>query len=316
MNENLVDRSGRVVGQIRQDGNDYFIDIDLTILDSDINMDKPIFEGVDIILREDAEKQKMNMVYVLDKDKTQRCFACDDVALREDVFIVGSVWFLRGKSWGFDEDLLISRREGPAIVHKDGSVKWLLDGFLHKDDGPAIENADGSRFYFKNGKQQMATNLTSETSSCSIKVKIKMDSISETENINYIVFQSEDEYKRSCYRDSKDSKFKIKLGKWIDAPIHCVDGPAVEFSDGRVCFVIDGVSVDRSIIENNMREKALEEIEEQTVSTEDNSPGIMFSVACLAIAGLAGLVKNKKNKKARQLEVAQQPQVSVVEDMI
>lgn len=31
------------------------------------------------------------------------------------------------------------RKNGPALIYKDGTKMWYKNGYLHREDGPAIE---------------------------------------------------------------------------------------------------------------------------------------------------------------------------------
>ena len=44
------------------------------------------------------------------------------------------------------------REDGPAIIRKNGSYAWYLNGVLHREDGPAVEHVNGSRAWYLNGK--------------------------------------------------------------------------------------------------------------------------------------------------------------------
>jgi len=37
-------------------------------------------------------------------------------------------------------------------VDTEGTVRWYLNGKIHREDGPAIEYAGGSRYWYLNGK--------------------------------------------------------------------------------------------------------------------------------------------------------------------
>lgn len=45
------------------------------------------------------------------------------------------------------------------IVNKDGSVQYVLDDVLHRDDGPAIKRADGSTEWWVNGERKLGTEV-------------------------------------------------------------------------------------------------------------------------------------------------------------
>ena len=43
------------------------------------------------------------------------------------------------------------REDGPAVIWKDGSQFWYLNGDYHRKNGPAIIWKDGSKHWYKNG---------------------------------------------------------------------------------------------------------------------------------------------------------------------
>ena len=46
----------------------------------------------------------------------------------------------------------LHREDGPAVIQRDGSKEWYLNGELHREDGPAIEYSDGAKCWYRNGK--------------------------------------------------------------------------------------------------------------------------------------------------------------------
>lgn len=42
-----------------------------------------------------------------------------------------------------DEDGLLHREDGPAIIMQNGTKYWYCRGYLHREDGPAIINVFG-----------------------------------------------------------------------------------------------------------------------------------------------------------------------------
>jgi|ERR1700691_1204999 len=45
----------------------------------------------------------------------------------------------------------LHREDGPAFIYPNGDIYYYLKGFLHRRDGPAIIRADGTLEYFLNG---------------------------------------------------------------------------------------------------------------------------------------------------------------------
>ena len=54
------------------------------------------------------------------------------------------------KIW-FNQDSLLHRIDGPAIIYTDGTKQWYSHGKLHRIDGPAITYADGDGEWWVNG---------------------------------------------------------------------------------------------------------------------------------------------------------------------
>lgn len=50
------------------------------------------------------------------------------------------------------KDGRLHRENEPAIIWENGSEFWRNDGEPHREDGPAIIHADGSELWYKNGK--------------------------------------------------------------------------------------------------------------------------------------------------------------------
>jgi hypothetical protein len=47
---------------------------------------------------------------------------------------------------------IVHKENGPAVISREGSVHWYLNGNLHREDGPAIVQFDGTRRWYINGK--------------------------------------------------------------------------------------------------------------------------------------------------------------------
>jgi hypothetical protein len=47
---------------------------------------------------------------------------------------------------------IFHRKDGPAILWRDGTQKWYIDGKLHREDGPASINPDVLQRWYQKGK--------------------------------------------------------------------------------------------------------------------------------------------------------------------
>jgi len=56
------------------------------------------------------------------------------------------------KVW-INSDNLLHREDGPALVYKNGTEHWYVNGVHHRDNGPASEYADGRREWWMNGER-------------------------------------------------------------------------------------------------------------------------------------------------------------------
>ncbi len=55
-------------------------------------------------------------------------------------------------SVGYIKNGKLHRDDGPAVELFDGGKEWYKNGRLHKDDGPSVEWADGTKLWHTNGK--------------------------------------------------------------------------------------------------------------------------------------------------------------------
>jgi hypothetical protein len=61
--------------------------------------------------------------------------------------------YLVGTELHLNEDGVLHRLDGPAVVFTDGSEKWYKNGELHRDDGPAWSSPNGTKEWFKEGNR-------------------------------------------------------------------------------------------------------------------------------------------------------------------
>lgn len=43
----------------------------------------------------------------------------------------------------------LHREDGPAVIHANGEKQWWLDGCLHREDGPAVDSHTMQSWYIK-----------------------------------------------------------------------------------------------------------------------------------------------------------------------
>lgn len=50
------------------------------------------------------------------------------------------------------KDGFVHREDGPALIKPNGTKEWYRDGLLHREDGPAMEYANGDKVWYFKGK--------------------------------------------------------------------------------------------------------------------------------------------------------------------
>ena len=53
------------------------------------------------------------------------------------------------KKW-FGSDKKLHREDGPAIIFKDNTRYWIINGKIHREDGPALINHQGTKYWYLN----------------------------------------------------------------------------------------------------------------------------------------------------------------------
>ena len=62
------------------------------------------------------------------------------------------------------KDGKIHNESGPAIISKDGTKIWCINGYEHREDGPAVEFASGDkRWHYKNKRYGYDNDFTIKT---------------------------------------------------------------------------------------------------------------------------------------------------------
>ena len=52
-------------------------------------------------------------------------------------------WYLSG---------FLHREDGPAIEYSNGTKFWWINDKLHREDGPAVEYSNGDKYWYYHGK--------------------------------------------------------------------------------------------------------------------------------------------------------------------
>jgi len=173
-------------------------------------------------------------------------------------------WLMNGR---------LHRADGPAVVNREmGITEWYSGGEKHRADGPAVMFDDGSsQWWYDNVEYSEpefwslieSGNAANEAAlesakkenmmeekeiikgeTVTVTVHIKGGSLSNGDKISTMFFRSENEYIASCYKD-EEGRYKIRVdGFEVDAFIHNEYGPAVEYSNNKVAYCIDGIVVE------------------------------------------------------------------------
>lgn len=100
-----------------------------------------------------------------------------------------------------NENGVLHREDGPAVMSPDGDKHWYLNGQRHREDGPAIEYSNGDKKWYINGQ-------------------LHREDGPAVENL---------------IGDYLKSQFWFLNGQ-----LHREDGPAIEWSDGHVDWYLNG----------------------------------------------------------------------------
>lgn len=214
---------------------------------------------IEELTADQAMSEYMIVVSVLDLDGNPTQVTCNARAFDMDIAQNNGIWSFNGRGYAeqnprLNGDLLIHRDDDePAVVFWTGRVEWFKKGQRHRDEGPAVITSESTKEYWINGEQvnmqeeQLVEEEAEAPESVQVRVKIKSFTKGE-EQVHTLFFFSEEEYKKACYLDDNEC-YRIRLGDWVDELVHCESGPAVEYSDGRRAYVVNGRSVQRSEVE-------------------------------------------------------------------
>lgn len=54
-----------------------------------------------------------------------------------------------------NDEGLLHREDGPAVIWNDGEKEWYINGERHREDGPAIIYANGIKEWYLDGRRYL-----------------------------------------------------------------------------------------------------------------------------------------------------------------
>lgn len=124
----------------------------------------------------------------------------------------GDIIYYKNNKIHRDDDL-------PAIIQKDGSLQWWINGYPHRENNPAEIRIDGTKYWYNHGQKHRIGGPAVERSD-GTKVWRQYNELHRLDGPAY---------------ESLDYKSWYKKGKQ-----HRLDGPAVEHVDGKKEWWIEG----------------------------------------------------------------------------
>jgi len=122
----------------------------------------------------------------------------------------------------------LHREDGPAVEYANGDKFWIINGELHREDGPAIEYASGSKEWFINGNELTEQEFNRLYPQYEIVTN-------EYGTIRYYLNGELHREDGPAVEYTNGDKFWIINGKK-----HREDGPAIEFASGNKYWFING----------------------------------------------------------------------------
>jgi hypothetical protein len=77
------------------------------------------------------------------------------------------------KKW-FNEEGILHRTDGPAVIWEDGTCFWMINNRFHREDGPAIIWGDKLFEYYIHGKEYTEDDFTIKMRNDRIKSILNM----------------------------------------------------------------------------------------------------------------------------------------------
>lgn len=53
----------------------------------------------------------------------------------------------------WEQDGVLHRENGPALIRPCGTREWRINGWLHREDGPAVEYSNGEQEWWVHGRE-------------------------------------------------------------------------------------------------------------------------------------------------------------------
>jgi hypothetical protein len=67
--------------------------------------------------------------------------------------VIYTVEITDGKEIWKNQQGLLHREDGPAVVYSDGTREWYRNDQLHREDGPAVVFPDGRKYWYRNDRR-------------------------------------------------------------------------------------------------------------------------------------------------------------------
>lgn len=155
---------------------------------------------------------------------------------------------------------VIDRRDGPAIIHRNGTKKWYYLNRLHRTNGPAIERSDGTKewyvngkrhrqekpavikdnnfIWYYNGKKTKELTVLSTIGIAHFAVELKVvDWLDPNSKNAFLHMSSNGTFYYKCDRQQIEN---ASNSSFLDCPLHRENDPAVKLADGSKMWYIDG----------------------------------------------------------------------------
>jgi len=134
------------------------------------------------------------------------------------------------------------REDGPAIEHSSGRKEWYVNGMVHRTDGPALEYSNGDKHWYQNGKRHRLDGPAVEFVDGTKHWYIDNQKFTEQEFLAGIIL---DRTQPSSSSESTMTTNGYGTKFWLNSKghHHRTDGPAVEYTDGRKEWWVNGKQI-------------------------------------------------------------------------
>jgi hypothetical protein len=137
------------------------------------------------------------------------------------------------------------REDGPAIIFSDGTKFWEYRGMLHRTNGPAIEFSSGAKEYWLSDRRYK---FAAYQNAIMRLDDLKMEIIAKNPTVTGVMIDDKNRVEAQPIVASLQEKDPVGTWrKYLSHSLHCEDGPAVVYPNGRKEYWIHGVKQDRPV---------------------------------------------------------------------